>query len=842
MNARAGRPWYVSSGMEWAKIKDAVVRRPLVVAVVFLILGISAHRVMSAGPGVVMGIAAGLVLVSFLVRRWAWAGDLLLGVAVLGCGVAVAQLEESYFSRGHIANFTTEQRRLARVEIEIVTAPRLIGMGDPNRALAPRQVMQGKVLRILTREGWETGTGTVLVQLQEPLGSLQIRDKIEVLGMLERPAPAMNPGQFDWANYYREQRILASADVAHAANVTVLATPGPNFLDVIRARARLALEEGFSKEHALDHALLRALVLGDSDPMLRDVQDEFIRTGTSHHLAISGMHVAVLGSLVYFVCRLLMISPRKSAIVGMIFVVLYGVVALPSPPVIRSVLFCLVFGIGLIWRRSLDGVHLVALSALMMLIIHPLDLYNAGFQLSFGTTLGLMLFAPALLAFFVSLRDRHMEVAYSVRRPRGWAAVKRHLRIKTEEVLGTCFIAAVVAAPLTAFHFNQFNLWGIPATILLIVPVFLSLVAGLIKVVVSLLIPPLAPAMASIAAWPVMWMRGCVDWMAHWPGNDVPLASPQIWLVISFYLLLLAFLIPVEKRPVKKWLNGLVAATLAMIVFLPFVIAPAPQAASSETKLTLLSVGAGQCAVMQLPSGKIVLIDAGSQTPDLWRRCLGPFLKSQGLRRIDSIYLSHANYDHFSAAAEAARMGETRWVFTGPGFALEAKEHLAGRHLLESLRALPVVVSAGRRIELDAQTMLEVLWPPAEADLRDNDSSLVLKVTSQGRTILFTGDIQDAAMRGLLGHPEQVKCDVLVAPHHGSSEDSTARFVEACGAKMILSSNDNTLTQKQVAFDRIVAERQLYRTNRCGAVTVRIDKDGEIQTKTFLRSVEPNVR
>src|SRR5205814_10716250 len=134
-----------------------------------------------------------------------------------------------------------------------------------------------------------------------------------------------------------EQRILASIDLPHAANISILARPGPGILDQLRSGARWALELGFRKEHAVDHALLRALVLGDSDPMLRDVQDEFIRTGTSHHLAISGMHVAVLGSLVYFFCRVLMLSPRKAAWTGMIFVVLYGAVALPSPPVIRSV-------------------------------------------------------------------------------------------------------------------------------------------------------------------------------------------------------------------------------------------------------------------------------------------------------------------------------------------------------------------------------------------------------------------------------------------------------------------------------------------------------------------------
>ena len=132
----------------------------------------------------------------------------------------------------------------------------------------------------------------------------------------------------------------------------------------------------------------------------------------------------------------------------------------------------------------------------------------------------------------------------------------------------------------------------------------------------------------------------------------------------------------------------------------------------------------------------------------------------------------------------------------GPGFGAQARQHLAGRHLLDSLHDPPLVIYAGKKIELDKQTILEVLWPPEVTELRDNDASLVLKITTRGRTILFTGDIQDAAMKGLLARPEMLKCDVLVAPHHGSSELATLDFVKATDAKIILSSNDNTLTQK----------------------------------------------
>ena len=140
------------------------------------------------------------------------------------------------------------------------------------------------------------------------------------------------------------------------------------------------------------------------------------------------------------------------------------------------------------------------------------------------------------------------------------------------------------------------------------IPVFLSLLAGLIKIVVSFLIPPLAPLLATIAAWPVMSMRWCVDWMNRWPGNEAPLRSPPMGLVVLFYVLLLGFLVPIEKARVKKWVNWIIAAAMAVVVASPMLLAPQQHSQTTDLRLTLLSVGAGQCGVLQLPSGKIVTL------------------------------------------------------------------------------------------------------------------------------------------------------------------------------------------------------------------------------------------
>ena len=181
---------------------------------------------------------------------------------------------------------------------------------------------------------------------------------------------------------------------------------------------------------------------------------------------------------------------------------------------------------------------------------------------------------------------------------------------------------------------------------------------------------------------------------------------------------------------------------------------------------------------------------------------------------------------------------DVREVLTAPGFATLARGNPPAEQMLADLNRFerpPREVLPGDRIPLGSDTELEVIWPPKGfAGLADNDASLVVRLTHAGRRILFTGDIQEVAMRELLKTPEKLKADVLIAPHHGSSEDVTDAFVRAVGASSILSSNDRTLTGKQRRFDELTRGMAIYRTHVYGAVTVTIDRDGNLRVETFL--------
>ena len=159
------------------------------------------------------------------------------------------------------------------------------------------------------------------------------------------------------------------------------------------------------------------------------------------------------------------------------------------------------------------------------------------------------------------------------------------------------------------------------------------------------------------------------------------------------------------------------------------------------------------------------------------------------------------------------------------------KQSGAAASLLDSLDHQgrpPHLITRGDRVDLGNGAAIEVLWPPTNSTLSSNNTGLVLRLTYKGRSILFPADIQEPPERELLRDPQSLKSDVLIAPHHGSSEDSTAAFVAAASPALILSSNSARLTTRQRHFEQLVGHIPLYRTPACGAITVTIDRDGSV--------------
>jgi competence protein ComEC len=272
---------------------------------------------------------------------------------------------------------------------------------------------------------------------------------------------------------------------------------------------------------------------------------------------------------------------------------------------------------------------------------------------------------------------------------------------------------------------------------------------------------------------------------------------------------------------------------MAVATFEPPGLTPKP-APEAPLRITLLSIGAGQVAVVQPPAGGAWFIDAGStNVPDLYRRCIDPFLRSQGIGNIAGILLSHGDYDHISAAAEIAA-DTAAPIYLSPHFRRHADGVPPAEALLDRLEQAgtpPIVVSRGDRLAMGGATA-EILWPPKNCPLSSNNCGIVLKLTYAARSVLFPADIQDDGFFGVLQHADELRADALIAPHHGSFEALTKMFIEAVQPRIVLASNDVRLTRKQKNFDELVSGTPLYRTSRYGAITLTIRGDGGMYINT----------
>jgi len=253
-------------------------------------------------------------------------------------------------------------------------------------------------------------------------------------------------------------------------------------------------------------------------------------------------------------------------------------------------------------------------------------------------------------------------------------------------------------------------------------------------------------------------------------------------------------------------------------------------------EVDLLSVGGGQCAVLRTPEGRTFLVDAGTSV----RRSDGPDLL-EGFRRLrrlpapEAAFLSHANADHYSVLSpDPPRRLYLNEYFGDKGTPDTAIEFLNGLKTRCDVRRL----HAGQAVDLDARTRVQVLWPPADKpdNLIVNDTSLVLRVVCDGRSILFPGDLDVQGQAALAATPARVRSDVLVMPHHGLWKKTLPPFLKAVDPKVVLiSTGIEPHAPANVAaaaefYGNLHTRYRCYATSRQGWIHLRLDENLPVET------------
>jgi competence protein ComEC len=628
------------------------------------------------------------------------------------------------------------------------------------------------------------------------LPALAAGERWELTVRLKRPRGTANPHGFDYEAWLLERNLRATGYVRpKAANrriTEMVHRPGywiERTREAVRARIQSVLPQ------APYAGVITALAVGDQRAIPPEQWQTFTRTGVNHLMSISGLHVTMVSGLVFALVgamwrrvprlALALPTPKAAALAGLAAAFLYAQLAGYAAPAQRTVYMLAVVAVAL-WFGVIESATVVLCVALLVVVlIDPWAVLAPGFWLSFG--------AVAVILYVTTGRAarEHWLLA--------WGRVQLAVTLALIPPLLALFQQVSIVSPLA-------NAVAIPVVSLLVAP--LSLIGVALPVDLILKCAHLA-------------MHGCMallEWLAELPDAVWQQHAPPPWSVVVAIAALALLLAP----------RGLPGRWLGMIGLAPlFVVAPHALQAG-DVEVVVLDVGQGVSALIRTERHAL-LYDAGPQFGsgvDSGSRTIVPFLRAAGVRRLEGLIVSHDDDDHWGGAA----------------FVLQA---LPVDRLLTSLPDLdPLVVQAGPGLRCAAgqnwewdSVRFDVLHPAREsyADpaIRDNDRSCVLAVAAPGGRVLLPADIERRSEEALLRSvPEQLRADVLLAPHQGSRTSSIPQFVAAVGPSVVVFpvGYRNRFGHPHREILRRYAESgaRIYRTDRDGAVTIAIRASGAI--------------
>ncbi len=602
---------------------------------------------------------------------------------------------------------------------------------------------------------------------------------------VKRPHGFHDPGVANYETIAFAKGIVATGYVYTKGNKKLLSNHWYDHpLDRMRERLYKRLQENIPNSPYL--GILSALTIGIRDKITQQQWHILQATGTSHLVAISGLHISFMAGLFYGLGALLWrLGPEKfklsitkpgfASLLSLLGAVFYSALAGFAIPTMRA-LIMLAFVLGArILRRNISLWQSLSLAIIIILLIDPLATLGASFWLSVG----------ACSALIYGLSGR-LYLG-------GW--VKKSLR--------TQWVVAVGLIPLSIGYFQQ-----------------ISLISPLINIIaipwVSFFVVPLAllgiliPFLLKIANFFLQYLFQWMSWCTLHMHPLLYVSLHHLW-----QLSLLSALLIISPR-------GMPGRYCSLLFLLPLCFPKMTTPATGEAWVTVLDVGQGLSTVVQT-AHHLLIYDTGARFPngtDLGQRVVLPFLRYEGLHKIDRVIISHNDTDHIGGLPSILQS-----LPVG---------HISSSQPMPFIHHAATRCYAGEHWTWDGVKFV-ILFPPLNIkEKMKNNHSCVLRITSFGRSILLPGDIEKPAEKILLHN--KVQAEVLVAPHHGSKTSSSANFISAVAPKKVIFSvgylNPYHLPSPSVVEAYMTKGAKIYSTQKEGAISFKFTSQGIISKKS----------
>jgi competence protein ComEC len=716
---------------------------------------------------------------------------------------------------------------LSRVNIE--------GIIDetPNQA-NNRTRLHIKVTSVHEKNNYVAVNGRIMLSIKEAHTQFRYGDRVRFFGALKEPRNFQNPGGFDYVRYLVYRDITATSFLPDDRGIIVLRRGEGNrflqFIEVLRDRIRAFLEEQVPSP---SRDIIKALVIGEQDTISDQIKREFSRLGLSHLLSISGLHVSIFALLSYLLLMwlfriyprvLLYINAFKLSVFLSIFPVLfYCFIAGFNIPTMRSAIMVMCYLVALLLGRREDLLHTLFVAAFITLLLMPASLFDLSFQLSFSAVLAIVVLVPQWKSLIPQKETDPFEN-------------KNPVLEKCRQIFCDSFLASAAAilgtAPLVAVSFHYFSFLGFFSNIIITPLVtFIIVPLALLAALMLFLSPWISALLFSAAGLLTDICLNCTALWAQMPGAEIKLASPALWEIAVFYLLVVGF-----SFSWKTKLRGYVLAATVGFMLLAGGLSLYAQTGTGTLRVTFLDVGAGDAALIEFPRSQTMLIDGGGfmdESMDMGETVIAPFLYHKGIKHVDYLVLSHPHKDHaggLAYIAESFRVKEL-WLNGETGY-FESYNRLMRAAREKGIEKTACSSKTPPRdidgVRIDFLSPDSISTKSSISDQSDtNNSSLVMKLTFGTIKYLFCADILQNTEHRLTVKKTPVDATIIKAPHHGGISSNTEEFVQTVSPEVAVFSCRSygtlTLPHPDVIARYRKAGATIYRTDRDGAISIETD-------------------
>ena len=711
-------------------------------------------------------------------------------------------------------------------------------------------------------------------------GLPSIGSRVRISGSFSLYTEATNIGQFDARNYYAARKIYGQVKKA-----AIVYTEPPNIIGRGKEclwQLRRHLAESFLEVYGEENgALLAAMLLGERTFLSEETQSLYKAAGALHVIAVSGLHISLLGLGLYRLLRRIFASQAPAAVISVLCMAAYVFLVGNPPSAVRAFIM---FAMGLLagyWKRTLDTPTALSLSAAIILMGNPFYIGQSSFLLSFLAILAISVFQPALKECLALINPYHFPLFRLLGSRQTW---RLHLldsrkswrlcllgsrkswrlcllgsrqtwrlrHLDPQKVPGVChellkkvgngllssFSVWIVTLPVQLFFFSEVSLFGIFFN-LLIIPlmgvILLLGIAGLFLKEISHLFAFLTGSAFTDLEITVIsicrYAEGIFFAIIKAGGSLADRLSFTMWtpgkpvygkMLLAFCLLLLFCLLGNLSENGRTFPEKFWKYRLGILLGVILLLAGYP---AHNLQITFLDVGQGDGICMELPDGRVYLMDGGSSdVSKVGSYRLVPFLKAKGIRKIDAVFLSHGDTDHINGIAELLEEKQISVDCVCLPAGAEQEEFAEIKDLARARNISVRTIQAGDFWENNGTKF----WclNPADVTESGNAASVVLYMEYQNFSMLLTGDLEgegEKSVAALLRSNAITGISVLKVAHHGSKNSTQEEFLRQCSpAVAVISCGErNTYGHPH--------KETLERLNDMGTAVYRTDCSGAVQ-------------